>query len=90
MNRVLLQHVALPALAPASIVGLYFTPVMVFGCVNRGLMAIAVVLVSAVAAVITTAIGTRIRIRDRATSDAWLLSTLILLLPIALLFGPLR
>ena len=41
MNRTLLRHVALPAVAPAAIVGLYFTPVLLFGCVNRGLLALA-------------------------------------------------
>ena len=35
MNRYI-KYIALPAVAPALIVGLYFTPVMVFGCVTRG------------------------------------------------------
>jgi hypothetical protein len=43
------KHIALPAAAPVAIVGLYFTPVLLFGCVNRGLLAVAIVLVSAVA-----------------------------------------
>jgi len=83
-----MKHIALPAVAPASVVGLYFTPVMVFGCVNRGLMAIGVVLLSTLVAVATTWIGVR-----RPPSDPqrtwWLLSTAILLLPAALLMGPL-
>jgi len=53
-------------------------------------MAIAVVLASAAAAVATTVAGTRARRQRHTSADAWLLSTLILLLPIALLFGPLR
>jgi len=36
----LIRHIALPAVAPAAVTGLYFTPVAVFGCVNRGLMAL--------------------------------------------------
>ena len=40
-TRPVLRHVALPALAPAALVGLFFTPVMLFGCVNRGLLALA-------------------------------------------------
>ncbi len=70
----LIRHIALPAVAPAAVTGLYFTPVAVFGCVNRGLMALSVVLLSA---------------RHDPSVDWWLLTTLILLLPIALIVGPL-
>ena len=87
--NVFLKHIALPAIAPAAVVGLYYTPVQVFGCANRGLMALAVVFVSATAAFVTTTIGMRSRATDRASSNWWLLSTLILVLPIVLLFGPL-
>ena len=83
-----LKHIGLPALGPAAVIGLYFTPVMVFGCVNRGLMAVGVVLISTVAAVVTTWRAARLPVSDR-TRSLWLLSTLILLLPVALLFGPL-
>jgi small-conductance mechanosensitive channel len=84
-----IKHVALPALAPAAVVGLYFTPIVLFGCVNRGLMAITVVLVSTAAACVATAIGVRARAQNHPSSGRWLLSTLILLLPIALVVGPL-
>ena len=76
-------------MAPAAIVGLYFTPVLLFGCVNRGLMALAVVLVSAVAAFGTIGMGIRARGQNDPSSNWWLLSTLILLLPIVLVLGPL-
>lgn len=85
----LIRHVVLPALAPAAVIALYFTPVMVFGCVQRGLMALAVVLVSAVAAFVTAGIGIRAKTRRDPSSDWWLISTLILTLPIVLLLGPL-
>jgi hypothetical protein len=84
----LLKHVGLPAVGPAAIVGLYFTPVLLFGCVNRGLMAVGVVLVSTVAAVVTTWKGVRLPSTDPSRS-LWLLTTAILLLPAALLLGPL-
>ena len=87
--RVLARHVLVPSLAPASIVTLYFTPVSLFGCANRGLMAIGVVLVSTIAACVTTGIGARAKARRDRASTRWLLSTLILLLPVALVFGPL-
>ena len=88
MNRTLLRHVAFPAVAPAAIVGLYFTPVLLFGCVNRGLLALAVVLLSAVAAFITVAIGFREQARGRA-SAWWLITTVILTTPLVLVLGPL-
>ena len=57
MIGAILRHVALPAVAPAAVIGLYFTPVLLFGCVNRGLLALGVVLVSAGAAFVTARIG---------------------------------
>jgi hypothetical protein len=83
------RHVALPALAPAAIVGLYFTPILLFGCINRGLLALAVVLGSTVAACLTARTGIRASRRHDPASAWWLLSTLILTLPIILLLGPL-
>jgi hypothetical protein len=56
MLSTVLKHAALPAIAPAAIVGLYFTPVLLFGCVNRGLLALAIVFLSA-AAFVTIGIG---------------------------------
>lgn len=88
MNAVV-KHIVLPAAAPIAIVALYFTPVLVFGCVNRGLLAVAIVLVSAVAACVTTGKGVRARVQGLPTANWWLLSTLILVMPIALVLGPL-
>jgi hypothetical protein len=89
MMHVLVKHVALPAIAPAAVIALYFTPVMVFGCVNRGILALCVVLVSAVAAFIAIGIGVRARAQRRASAPWWLLSALIFTLPLALVLGPL-
>ncbi|HXV14198.1 MAG TPA: hypothetical protein VEC56_08320 [Candidatus Krumholzibacteria bacterium] len=86
--QVFLRHVAIPALAPAAIVALYFTPVMVFGCVNRGLLAFGVVLISSGAAFVTIGLGMRESLRRRSATW-WLLSTLILVLPLVLILGPL-
>ena len=86
----LARHLVLPSAAPVALVGLYFTPKDVFGCANRGLMALGVVLLAAVAAVATTrkAISEKKR-GDRDSANWWLLTTVILLSAIALLFGPL-
>lgn len=88
MLSVFLRHAALPAIAPAAIVGLYFTPVLLFGCVNRGLLALAVVLLSAAAAFVTIGIGFRERARGRS-SARWLVSAIILTTPLVLVLGPL-
>jgi hypothetical protein len=86
--RVLVRHVLLPGLAPAAMVGLAFTPIEVFGCVGRGLLALGVTLGATLAACVTTAIGARARARrDFTSSERWLLSTLILVLLAALLLA---
>jgi hypothetical protein len=84
-----IKHIILPAVAPAAVIGLYFTPVLLFGCVNRGLMALSVVLLSAVAAVVTAGLRLRSRVQNPLVSSWWLISTLILVLPLALVIGPL-
>ncbi|HXD95286.1 MAG TPA: hypothetical protein VN646_02000 [Candidatus Acidoferrum sp.] len=84
----LVRHVALPAVAPIAVIGLYFTPVLLFGCVNRGLLALAVVLLSAVTAFATIAMGFRARAQGRP-SARWLCSAAILTLPLVLVLGPL-
>jgi hypothetical protein len=87
--KVFVRHIALRAVAPAAVIGLYFTPVLLFECVNRGLMALAVVLISAIAACVTSGIGVRARAQGRSSAQWWLLSTLILVVPIVLVLGPL-
>jgi hypothetical protein len=87
--NVVVKHIALPASAPVAVIGLYFTPVLLFGCVNRGLLAVAIVLVSAIAACVTTGKGIRARAQGRPSANWWLLSTLILVMPTALVLGPL-
>ena len=85
----LVRHLLIPATAPAALVGLYFTPVTLFGCVNRGWLALAVVLISAVAACVTTAKCSRARRQGSPSANWWLLSTLVLVTPIVLILGPL-
>lgn len=89
MNN-LFKHVAAPLIAPLALIGLYFTPKAVFGCANRGYMALALVFGTAVAAVAAAIRGSRERSRGNAIEARWwLVSALILILPILLLLGPL-
>ena len=61
---------------------------LLFGCVNRGLLAVAVALASAVDAFVTVGIALRLRAQGKP-SGLWILSTLILTSPLVLLVGPL-
>ena len=87
--RPMVRHVGLPALAPVAIVALYFTPVQTFGCLGRGLMAFGVAVAAGIAAIVTALIALRARLQGNEPGTWWLLSTLILVLPIVLLLGPL-
>ena len=90
LNNRISRHLLIPLIAPALIVWLYFTPKNVFGCANRGYMALSVVLVSLVAAIATAFKGLREK-KHGNTEEAnwWIVSTLILLSPLFLLAGPL-
>lgn len=88
--NVFVKHIVLPAMAPALIVGLYFTPVMVLGCRNRGLIAVSIALISAICAFVTIGFGFSAKRRRDPISSWWILSAMIFTLPLALLVGPLR
>jgi hypothetical protein len=62
--------------------------VTLFGCVNRGLLALAVVLLSAAAAFVTIGLGFRARAQGRP-SVKWIVSALVLTSPLILILGPL-
>ena len=86
----ILRHLILPSIAPAALIGLYFTPKTVFGCANRGYMALAVVLLGLVAAVVTARKGTAAKRRgENEAANWWTVTTLILVSPLVLLVGPL-
>ncbi len=86
----LLKHVVLPALAPIALIALYFTPKAVFGCANRGLLALGVVLLATIGAIFSTIKGAALQKQGNKESNWWLASAVILLSAIVLLFGPLR
>jgi hypothetical protein len=87
----LTRHILLPLLSTLILVALYFTPKETFGCVQRGLMAVFVVLVSAGFAF--WAIFKGFRAKSCGEVDAanwWIITAILLTLPLALLLGPLR
>ena len=88
-NRVI-RHLILPSVAPISIFCLYFTPKYVFGCANRGYMALVIVFIGLIAAIATALKGIKEKKRGQ-TEEAnwWIVTTLILVSPLVLLAGPL-
>lgn len=55
-NRIT-KHLLLPSMAPVALFALYFTPKAVFGCANRGYLALAIVFLAAIGAVVATCKG---------------------------------
>ncbi|RII28445.1 MAG: hypothetical protein CXR31_00760 [Geobacter sp.] len=88
MDR-LARHILLPAVAPAAIIGLYVTPVALIGCMNRGLLALGIVVVSLVAGIAMGVVGIKTCRRDPATRWWWIASIFILATPAFLVLGPL-
>jgi hypothetical protein len=68
------KHILVPAIAPIAIAALYFTPVSLFGYANRGLMALAVVLISLIAGIVTVVYGIRARAKGDPASGWWIAS----------------
>lgn len=70
-------------------IGLAFTPVMLFGCLARGWIAFGLAVASLGIAAFATAQAFRTRASDLAKSRLWVLTALLLLMPALLLLGPL-
>lgn len=83
------KHIPIPVIAPIAIVVLYLTPVSLVGCVNRGLMALAVVFISLIAGIVTGVLGVRARVKGNSDSGWWIASTCVLATPAILVLGPL-
>ena len=86
----IMRHLILPAVAPAALIWLYFTPKTVFGCANRGYMALALVSLALVGAIATAMKGVTAKKRGEGeAANWWIVTTLILVSPLVLLIGPL-
>jgi hypothetical protein len=86
----LIRHLAWPAVAPAAIVCLYFTPKDAVGCANRGLAAVAIVLCALVGGFFAVAKSIRAtRAGDREDAGWWVATAIVLGLPAVLVLGPL-
>lgn len=84
-----LRHIVLPLAASAALVAPYYTPPTVIGCLTRGLLALSVALAAAVAAFIVLGLSIRDARRGVAPPRLRLITAALLILPLALLLGPL-
>ena len=81
MKRII-YHILLPAFMPAIFFRVAFTPVEVLGCRNRGLLALMIALLSGLVALSAAAIGIKRRLRSDGNALWWLLSALVLTIPV--------
>jgi hypothetical protein len=75
------RHIVLPALAPAASFLVASTPVEVLGCFIRGLTALAIAMVSVIAAMVFAIRGGLGRRRGDPQAYWWAVSALILAIP---------
>ena len=78
----LTRHVVIPAIMPAVFFSVAFTPVAVLGCRNRGLMALLVALASGLWALGAAVVAARGRARGDANSFWWVISSIVLTIPV--------
>ena len=81
MRRVIF-HVVNPALLPALFFAIALAPVHVLGCRTRGLLALLVASASLIMALTATIVASRRRSRGDADTVWWILSALIMTIPV--------
>lgn len=79
------RYIILPSLMPLAFFILVQIPVSAIGCSNRGIIASLIALSSGVAAIVTSVVGLRERMRGNPEAARWIISTLILTVPVAAL-----
>jgi hypothetical protein len=80
-----IYHAVIPATMPAISFLIVATPVETLGCAVRGLLAFVVALASGLAALGTASMGLRGRNRGDLYAPWWVISTLILTIPLVAL-----
>ncbi len=84
MKRIV-YHVMIPAIMPVIFFIVATTPVEVLGCLTRGLIALLIALVSGLAAIGAAIMGIKRRLRGDASAEWWVLSSLVLAVPVVAL-----
>jgi len=81
MKRIV-NHIIIPIMMPVLFLIIASTPIEALGCALRGLIAVLIALISGLAALVTVIVGLRARVRQDKNSVWWVLSTLILVIPV--------
>jgi len=81
MKRIV-NHIITPAMMSILFFIVALTPVEVLGCFVRGLVAMMIALISGLAALAAAIIGLKGRVRHDRNSIWWVISTLILVIPV--------
>jgi len=81
MKRIV-NHIITPAMMAALFFFVASTPVEVLGCFVRGLIALLIALISGLAALVAVVIGLKGRARRDKNSIWWVISTMILVIPV--------
>ena len=84
-NSPIVRHMGVPSLLSVAMIGLYYTPVSVFGCANRGLFATGVAMLGMAGSCVTLVPAFRLIRSDRAQARWWWINALVFLLPAILL-----
>lgn len=77
-----LYHIAIPSIMPILFLVIAATPVEVLGCRNRGLIAFVIALISGLASLGTAIVAVRGRMRNDPDSISWIITSLILVIPV--------
>lgn len=80
--RRIIYHIILPAIMPVIFFVVAATPIEVMGCVRRGLIALLIAFISGLAALGSAIMGVRGRMRRDEHSVWWVVSSLILAIPV--------
>jgi hypothetical protein len=76
------HHITLPFILPLMFFAVAFSPVEVLGCRNRGLLALSISFISGLLALGAAFIGIKERTQNNSGSYWWVLSALILAIPV--------
>lgn len=81
MKRII-YHAILPAILPLLFFTVASTSVQVFGCRGRGLIALAITLISGIGAVVTIVLSIKAQKENPEKAKWWIVSTIMLTLPV--------
>jgi hypothetical protein len=82
--RDLAVHFGIPALLGCCLLGLYYVPKDLFGCLNRGLVGLGLCALALGGAIASLVLAVRVRRADPAASHRRLLAAALYLLPLLL------